>query len=179
MTLIVDLMREIITAQAHPSAAALVAPLGLNPETGKLIGVTTVRPDSDGLYIPDADGAVTAAILPVMPNGDLIDLVAINIAQPGRWRRRTGLGDLLGENNVFGLFGEPLLVHPGPHEWLLADGEGVAVIEFLPSVRNLLNNIAGGLYVDDAYPDFAKTLEQELDQPARRPSIYLRHRRAA
>jgi len=177
--LIVDLMREIITAQAHPSAAALVAPLGLSPETGMMIGVTTVRPDGAGLYIPDVDGVVTAAILPVMPEGDLIDLVAINIAQPGRWRRRTGLGDLLGENNVFGLFGEPLLVHPGPYEWLLADGEGVAVLEFLPSVRNLLNDIPGGLEVDDDYPDFAEALERELTQPARRPSIYLRRRRAA
>ena len=96
-----------------------------------MVGVANVRPCTDGLYVPDDDGQVIAAILPVMPDDELIDLVAIDIAQPDRWWRRTGLGTLLGEDNTIGLGigNDPLLVHPGPHEWLLASGEGVAILD--------------------------------------------------
>lgn len=174
----VDLMREIIAAQAHPTAGALLRPLGLDPEVSSVIGVAKVRPDGDGLYVPDVDGAVTAAIVPLMPDDELIDLVAVDIARPDRWRRRTGLGDLLGENNVFGLFDEPLLVHPSPTEWLRSDCEGVAILEFTPTVRGLLNSLEGGLEaVGD--PDFAQSLERALTVPERRPRIFVRERKAA
>ena len=174
----VDLMRELIAAQAHSTADALLEPLCLDPEVASLIGVANVRPDGDGLYVPDDDGPVTAAIVPVMPDDALIDLVAIDITRPDRWRRRTGLGDMLGENNVFGLFGKPLLVHPGPFAWICAEGEGVAILEFTPTVRGLLNSLEGGLEaIGD--PGFAEALERNLTEPERRPHIFVRERKAA
>ena len=173
----VDVMHEMIAAQAHPTAHALLEPLGLDPEISGLIGVANVRPDGDGLYVPDIEGTVTAAILPVMPDDELIDLVAIDITRPGRWRRRTGLGTLLGEANTIALFGEPLLVHPDPCSWLCAGGEGVAVLEFTPTVCGLLQSIEGGLTADD--PDFAEVLDRMLTLPVRRPHIFVRERKAA
>ena len=174
----VDLHGEARTALVHPSADALLGPLGLDPEVSSLIGVANVRPDGDGLYVPDDDGPVTAAIVPVMPDDALIDLVAIDIARPDRWRRRTGLGDMLGENNVFGLFDKPLLVHPGPFAWICAGGEGVAVLEFTPTVRGLLNSLEGGLEAAGD-PRFAEALERNLREPERRPLIFVRQQKAA
>ncbi|MCZ6510061.1 MAG: hypothetical protein O7A62_05675, partial [Alphaproteobacteria bacterium] len=99
-----DLGGEIRRALAHPASA-------------NMIGVERVRADGAGLYTPDADGPILAGIVAVMsPPGDIIiDLVAIDLARPDRFRRRTGLGDLLGEANLIGLnfTGEALLVHPG------------------------------------------------------------------
>lgn len=172
----VDLYGEARRALAHPDAANLLAPLGLDPETESAIGLATVRRESDGLYVPDVDGKFVAAILPVMPDDDLIDLVAVDIANPERWRRRTGLGAVLGEANTVALFGEPLLVHPGPIDWLRAGGDGVAVLECTPTVRGLLNSIEGGLDVIGNL-DFAEALERRLTEPIRRPKIYIRQPR--
>ncbi|MCZ6590338.1 MAG: hypothetical protein O7B98_04255 [Alphaproteobacteria bacterium] len=163
----VDLYGEMYQALSHPRSA-------------NWIGVDTVRADGDGLYVPDPDGPILAAIVAVMPDDEIIDLVAIDLVQPKRWRRRIGVANLLGEVNLIGLSftGEPLLVHANPADWLNAGGRGCAVLEFTPSVCGLLRSIRGGLDVDDD-PDFAERLERELSEPARRPTIYLRQQRAA
>lgn len=151
-----------------------------HPKSANWIGVDTVRADGDGLYIPDPDGPILAAIVAVMPFDEITDLVAIDLAQPRRWRRRIGVADLLGETNLIGLnfTGEALLLHPGPAEWLNAGCEGATVLEFTPNVCGLLRSIRGGLDVaDDA--DFAEVLERNLTEPERRPTIFLRRRRAA
>ena len=70
-----DLYGEVRKALAHPAAASLLAPLGLDPVTESMVGTANVRPDTDGLYIPDSEGLVTAAIIPVMPDDEIIDLV--------------------------------------------------------------------------------------------------------
>ncbi|MCZ6840725.1 MAG: hypothetical protein O7G13_15790, partial [Alphaproteobacteria bacterium] len=94
-----DLYAEIYQALSHPHSR-------------NWIGVDRVRADGDGLYVPDPDGPILAAIVAVIPGDIIIDLVAIDLRRPERWRRRIGLGDLLGETNTIGLnfTGEPLLV---------------------------------------------------------------------
>lgn len=166
MTSIVDLGGEMHRALSHPKSA-------------NMIGVDRVRTDGDGLYVPDPDGSTLAAIVAVMPDDEIIDLVAINLVRPDQWRRRVGLGDLLGEASTIGLnfTGEPLLVHTGPADWLNDGCEGVAVLEYTPAVRGLLNSIPGGLFVAD--PDFAETLYRRLTVPERHPQIFVRQRRAA
>ncbi|MCZ6666652.1 MAG: hypothetical protein O7B81_15240, partial [Gammaproteobacteria bacterium] len=158
-----DLYGEIHQALSHPKSA-------------NWIGVDRVRADGDGQYVPDPDGPILAGIVAVMPDDIIIDLVAIDLRRPGRWRRRLGVGDLLGEANTIGLnfTGESLLVHPGPAEWLNAGGDGVAVLEWTPSVCGLLRTITGGLDVADN-PDFAELLEAKLTEPERRPTILLQH----
>jgi len=162
-----DLYGEMQQALAHPGASPYV-------------GVARVRPDGDGLYVPDADGPILAGVVAVIPHEKIIDLVAIDLRRPDRWRRRLGIADLLGESNLVGLSftGEPIAVHPGPAEWLNAGGEGCAVLEFTPTVCGLLRSIRGGLDVADD-PDFAEALERNLTDPMRRPTIYLRQWRAA
>lgn len=174
----VDLYGEMRRALYHPDKSELLAPLGLDPDTAFVTGAATVRADGDGLFVFDDDGPITAAIWGVMPGGVLIDLAAVDIARPNRVRRFTGLGGLLGEENVIGCSVLPLLIHRTPHEWALAGGEGCAVLEYTPSVCALLRSIPGGLDVADD-PVFAEELERQLTEPARRPTIYLQQRRAA
>lgn len=174
----VDLYSNAQRALYHPDKNRLLAPLNLDSDTAFLTGAATVRADSDGLFAFDDDGPITAAIWAVMPGGVLIDLAAVDIARPNRVRRFTGLGALLGEDNVIGCSVLPLLIHPGPYEWALAGGEGCAVLEFTPSVCELLRSIPGGLDVADD-PVFAEELERQLTEPARRPMIYVQQRRAA
>lgn len=151
----------------------------LHQHASPYVGVGRVRPDGAG-FVLDEDGPILAAIVAVIPHDEIIDLIAIDLRRPDRWRRRIGVADLLGEANLIGLSftGEPLLVHPGPAEWLNAGGEGCAVLEYTPSVCGLLNSIRGGLEVADD-PDFAEALERNLTEPARRPTIYLRQQRQA
>ena len=175
----VDLYGEMRTALYWPDKYVLLAPLDLDPDTAFDIGVSKVRPDSDG-YVPDPDGPILAAIVAVMPGDEIIDLIAIDLQRPERWRRRVGVADLLGESNLIGLSftGESLVVHAGPAEWLNAGGEGCAVLEYTPNVCGLLRSIRGGLDVADD-PDFATALERLLTEPERRPMVFVRQQKAA
>lgn len=132
-----DLYGEMRQALSHPHATPYVA-------------VGRVRPDGNN-YVPDDDGPILAGVVAVIPHDELIDLIAIDLHRPERWRRRTGLADLLGESNLCGLSftGEPITVHRGPAEWLNAGGDGVAVLEWTASVVGLLSSIRGGLIVAD------------------------------
>lgn len=134
----VDLYGEMRQALSHPHASPYV-------------GVASVRPDGNNLYVPDLDGPILAGVVAVIPHDEIIDLIAIDLRRPDRWRRRIGVADLLGESNLIGLnfTGEPITVHPGLAEWLNADGAGVAVLEWTPSVVGLLSSIHGGLIVAD------------------------------
>lgn len=178
----VNLDGEFWSALHHPDKHTLLAPLNLGLETVFDTGVARISPESDGLYVPDDEGSVIAAIWAVMPNSEsIIDLAAIDTAHPKRCWQRTGLGSLLGEPNIAGLGigDEPLLVHPGPYEWGLADGHGVAVLEYTPNTCGLLDSIPGGLEVEEGYIDFAESLERRLSVQGFHPRIYIRRRQRA
>ena len=144
-----------------------------HPDASSFIGVADVRPDGDGFYVPDPDGPILAGIVAVIPDDMIIDLVAIDLLRPKLYRRRIGLADLLGESNVVGLSftGEPLLIHPGPADWVNAGGRGVAVLEWTQSVRGLLSSLEGGLKVTSL--EFAEELERKLTEAVCRPRIFV------
>jgi len=75
-------------------------------------------------------GLVSAIIIPVHDEtGDLVDLAAWNPddAALALWR---GMASMLGAENIFApRFGEPLLVHETPLDWLRAGRHGVYIVD--------------------------------------------------
>ena len=143
-----------------------------HPHAYKWVGVDHVRADGPGLYRPD-DVGVLAAIV----DAGGCDLVAVDLRHPERWRRRIGIADLLGEENLIGLnfSGEPLLVQPSPAEWLNANGNGIAILEYTPSLCGMLLTIPGGLSVDRQHMDFARELRERLiaGMATPKPNIFM------
>lgn len=79
-----------------------------------------------------------AIILPVCANGmwpaidEIIDLVAFRMETPRSFWTYCGDGSLLGQVNMerASYFGEPLMVHECPLDWLKAGRKGVVILDW-------------------------------------------------
>lgn len=139
-----------------------------------IIGVLRVEYDGRGLWLPFAhsqhvSGGVLSLIIAVRAADDedddithpspgwcalwgpaLIDMVAVPLAAPHRWARRTGLARTLGRIP----FLEPraaVQVHRSPASWLKGDGRGIAILEReRAAVGAILRSCTGGIEADDA-----------------------------
>ena len=106
------------------------------------VGFVHARPCGDELFDPEV-GKTFPNVSRVLAfgirdnDGEILDLVAFHPDRPGRFRRRYGIVDFLGEEAVLraGLEREPLVLHPTPLAWLAAGGTGACVLDATASLR--------------------------------------------
>jgi hypothetical protein len=100
---------------------------------------------------------------------EIIDIVAMPLAAPMRWARRTGLARTLGRIPYL----EPkkeVRVHRTPAGWLRGDGSGVVILEReRAAMAAILNSMSGGIAADD--PAHARELFEIVSRPMRIPRI--------
>jgi len=111
--------------------------VGITPETiarlGSFapLGVGRIHEGKDGLFEHCVDGE-RRIIVPVWENGGVIDLIAVNPGQPGRWSWRIGQGWALGADEfVRPRFEDgPVDVLPTPMAWLRDGARATAILDF-------------------------------------------------
>lgn len=108
---------------------------------------------------------------------DLVDLVAMPLAAPHRWARRTGFARTLGRVPHMRPKGM-VRVYRSVAGWLLGDGSGIANLERdRGGIAAVLRACTGGIEADDA--DHAREICGLLAQPTPTLRIFLAKRRAA
>lgn len=144
MTGDVDLMHELIAAQADSLTDAALTGQGITDAAIKLhCGLTQIDADTTGrFYQPVADGA-PAIIVPVLDAEELVDLLAFDPRRPKRWWLRVGAVPLLGGDELAylllgpKLFAEPLWVRRTPLGWLRNSCRGVVILDFVRALADL------------------------------------------
>ncbi|WP_146214612.1 hypothetical protein [Azospirillum thermophilum] len=168
-------------------------PVPAEPQTypaRRLVGWSQVWADAgaDGLsgaFEPVSDGPqppgteiVKAFVVPVGASdpdtgmwAEVWDLVAFNLAQPGRWWLRSGLADLLGEDHVEACAesGAPVQLVATPLDWLRAGGDAACVLDW--SRVDPRDVFARCRRVEPASPDVGRLLKTRLRQLARTPFV--------
>lgn len=147
------------------------------------IGIGEAEDAGNGLYQP-GEGALHM-ILPIVEDGELVDLCAFRSNIPDRWLLRKGLGFALGLEDGLSPWlwyqpadpeakpprfqvGKPLHIFSNPLEWLRAGRDGVCVLDWsAPEIRRL--NGFERLTVSDATT--ARLLRASLSRPVRIPVI--------
>ena len=125
---------KVIDLEAEFAAAVtLLSTLIAESARPKLIGEFGVWPVEvvAGLYQPlEPGGGDLSVILPSRHGNELIDLVAYDMADPGKWWLRTGVGEWIGADHVEECdFKElPVRLHGTPQGWLAAGGTGACVL---------------------------------------------------
>jgi hypothetical protein len=100
---------------------------------------------------------------------DLVDLMAIPLAAPHRWARRTGLARTLGRI-PFLEPRSPVRVHRWPASWLRGDGSGIAILDReRGGIAAVLRACTGGIIADDEA--HARELHEIAAQPIPMPRI--------
>jgi len=143
------------------------------------VGLQRIEPGGY-LYQPAEHGELALAV-PVytgpMPSfmtpadeSELIDLVAFQISNPGRWWRRTGVVDYLGEHLIRSsvTWNRPLRVFETPLDWLKAYCQGVCP---LSQDYSALRDPPDLLFEDLT---FASKVERALAQPFPIPRILVK-----
>jgi len=107
-------------------------------------GLAPIRPTRDGRF-EFVDDGLTAVIIPAYDtipgtldaNAErhvehLLDLVAVDLDQPGRFWRRRGEALVLGSAflDIAGHEGEPIPVFRNPLSWLRSGGGGIVVLDW-------------------------------------------------
>ena len=134
MSSTVDIMRELLEAQADVRADPILLGYGVPAKITPFCGVSLIR-TAGTFYKPDPDGN-PAIIVPAMDGGGLVDLVAFDPRRPGRWHVRLGACPLLGIDNM-GLWLEPLRLWRSPLGYLRAKLQGAVVLTW-PAALPLL-----------------------------------------
>lgn len=152
--------KDIVERAGIPVSALIVLELSYDHDPLGLEKIAT-----EGSHYQPAEDGREALILPVA-DGDLLDLIAWFPDEPGRWWRRTGIPDILGEEavRISRHTGERLRLHANPRDWLRDSGYGAVVLdwrgawEWLPQLDRIL--------VDDRH--LYREVERVL-APYRRP----------
>jgi hypothetical protein len=116
-----------------PAAAQALVETGLRLPAGQDWGMATVAVGGP-FYEPAPEGP-WAVIVPAVEDDVLVDLVAASLRPPsvGRAvRRRRGDAQVLGYDRIGEArwFERPLTLFDDPVEWLLADGQGIVVLDW-------------------------------------------------
>jgi hypothetical protein len=143
------------------------------------VGTQRIEPDGH-LYQPTHDGQLVL-VVPVytgpMPsfitpadNSELVDIVAFQISEPGRWWRRTGLANYLGEHLIRSsvTWNRPLRVFETPLDWMKGYCQGVCPLtQDYSALRD-----PPELRFDDSA--FASRVEWQLSRPYSIPRILVK-----
>ncbi len=99
---------------------------------------------ADGTYKCDPNGR-PALIWPVRnTERELVDTVAWHIETPGHWWMHYGDDcPLLGARQlaIARYFGDAIELHPTPHDWLLAHGNGVVILRWDVDYRDVFEGV--------------------------------------
>lgn len=147
------------------------AELGLNRW-----GVIRASEGEDGLYI--LGEGEPHLVLPVIDQGELVDLVAFRSSDPNRWLLRRGVGWALGLES--GLerhtWGDPVPLAVSPLEWLQQGADGLCVLDWdAPEVHYLV----GVPHLVCSNEHQAAMLRRALSRPVRFPAISVMEARCA
>lgn len=180
----IDLSREMeLASEAALEAGPQLATLGIAEwrrlANDELLGLACGTIGRSGFFEPASRGDARPHVLAgCIEEGTVIDLVAIDIARPSRWARRTGHSLVLGHDAIEAAIRsigwveppEALTLHENPVRWLQAGASGAALISrrLEWEVSALLRDVAE---ITVATREFARWLERELARPIRMPRI--------
>jgi hypothetical protein len=175
---VVDLMRELIAAQADHRVDEILERRGVaGPDVRLHCGLARAR-SAGKFYEPDPDGEY-AIIVPVMNGDELVDLIAFDPRQPAEWFVRLGGEPLLGAGALADqLLEKPLHIFKTPLSWLQGGCAGVVVADQTRAFVDLATSPNGLVGEDDAHTD---ELRQVMTETALRrlPRFLVRQREAA
>lgn len=134
----IDLIEEMMAfADAAGSQLAKLTGAGISAATiahlGSFapLGIGRVVEHRDGLFEPSAEGE-RRIIVPVWESGGVVDLIAINPAQPSRWSWRIGQGWALNADEFTRpRFDDgPVDILPTPMAWLRDGAQATVILDF-------------------------------------------------
>jgi hypothetical protein len=131
-------------------------------------GVAKAKAGEDGLFL--LGEGVPHLLLPVIMDGELIDLLAFRSGSPNDWMLRTGLGWALGMDRGLEPYtrGDVPTVHETPLDWLRADCTGLCVLDWSALELHSLKGIAKIACATDA---LRSTLRRHLTRDPRLPEL--------
>lgn len=139
-------------------------------------GITRAFDVGDGLYCP-GDGPLHL-ILPVLDDGDLIDLVAFRSGNPADWKLRTGQGLALGLERGWErhYWENEVTLSLTPLDWLRNGTDGLCVLDWDAPEISMLASLPG---ISCQTPRLAAQLRQALTRPQPLPPIIVKELRHA
>lgn len=129
-------------------------------------GVMNGTVDCDGLFVP-GDGPARV-VQPVIIGRQIVDLVAWRTARPDSWHLTTGLGWLMGEDQIYPAPGVPVPLHATPLQWLASGGQGICILDWSAPELATLRSLDA---IEVTEPAIGRMLLERLSQPQRLPRI--------
>lgn len=123
-----------------------------------------------GLFQPSPGAAPLHVIVPVLEDGELVDLCAFRTTNPGNWMLRAGNGWALGlaRGLRHWTWREQVHLFDSPIDWLRGRGEGVCILDWdAPEVRDL--DVLSEIVCSS--PAVARELRRVITRPTRCPKI--------
>jgi len=156
-----DRMRALGILNAFADMAAGYVPIGISP----------CEPVGQGCYQPASSGPMNL-VVPVIEDGELIDLVAFRSTAPDDWLTRNGEGWALGMEEGAGHYLDGVTPHifANPLEWLQAECCGICILNWnSPEIYKL--DVLRDVTVSDVAT--AKLLRRAMTLPQRVPEIHI------
>lgn len=130
-------------------------------------GICAAEVQGDGTYQPGEGNP--HVIMPVLEDGELVDLIAWRTSTPGDWHLRTGNGWALGAEWVASH--EDIDVFGSPLGWMIGRGEGICPLDWSAPELDRFRSVET-LRAEDA--ETAQLLAAVLRKPVRIPTIRIR-----
>jgi hypothetical protein len=166
------LLRELLSANRQaqqPERKAALALYGLGSNGGHVWGCEHVSTDGP-YYSPAPDGA-PAVILPAFQDGELVDLVAVDLLTRAA-RTRLGIAACLGFDSIerARFSGERLRLYDDPLRWFCVGMRGAVLLDWT-AARIALGDVQQISCSSDA---LAEKLDRAMRQIIRLPKIFVR-----
>lgn len=132
------------------------------------VGIVRAEPVGSGLYQPGE--GVPHIVLPVVEDGELIDLCAFRSSQPDEWLMRVGNGWALGLHKGIGayMWGVPPHIFRTPLDWMRGGCRGLCVLDWRSSELFQLDVFETVTVADE---QTAQLLDKAMRRPVRVPNI--------
>ena len=139
-------------------------------------GVTRAVDAGDGLYSP-GEGPLHL-VMPVLDDGDLIDIVAFRSGSPADWKLRTGLGLALGLDRGWERhrWAEEVQLSLTPLDWLRNGADGICIVDWDAPDITMLASLPR---ITCPTRESAAQLRRALTRPQTLPPIYAKELRDA
>jgi hypothetical protein len=133
-------------------------------------GVLRAEAVGDGLFQASNDGS-PHLILPVLEDGELVDLIAFRAADPGGWLLRSGEGWCLGLADGLSslVWRDAVNLHATPLDWLRAEGDGLCILDWSAALDIRQLDVLPHIICADQTT--ADNLRRAMTRPVRLPRI--------